>query len=165
MLKKLFLFAFIFVSGFLLASNSNAVNNNKFDCGQNLDGTEKLNFLSSHNRYSELKFYNLPEDKTTINNTDLNQIAYIFWQHRFIGHAVYINDKVSSKLIKEYLYNSLGYPNEGDQKFKTWHTEDEIIIFTKFSLHQARVLYICKNMGIELKKIFDEVKTGIGPHY
>lgn len=165
MYKNLLFFTFVlFISGFFLIPNSNAGSKQKFHCGQNIDEIGKLTFLSIHKRYLDLKFYNLQEDKITIKNIDFKQIAYIFWKNHYIGYAVYINDKMNSKLTKKYLYDSLGLPHDGDQKFKTWSAKNEIVIFTKFSLHQARILFICKNMGIELKQIFDEIKMGVWPH-
>ncbi len=162
MIKKIVVLSLVI---FLLSTHAYAKGNHKFTCLQSKKDIKGLAFLSIHNRYPDMMFYDLPDDTIAIAQIDFSQIAYIFWKNQYVGYAVYINDKNERKRVKQFLYKKHNAPSEGNQQYRTWYTEDQIIIFTSFSLHQARVLFLCKNTGTKMKKIIDAMKVGIGPHY
>ncbi len=50
-----------------------------------------------------MMFYDLPDDTISIAHTDFSQIAYIFWKNKYVGYAIFINDKKQRHQIKARL--------------------------------------------------------------
>ncbi|WDP90455.1 MAG: hypothetical protein HUN04_12420 [Desulfobacter sp.] len=141
-------------------------NEHKYECSQNINSIQNLKYLSSHRYKPFLKYYENKnnDERIKINNIKFHPISYIFWKDKYVGYAIYINEKSKGKKILDLLYTTFNHPHEQSHTFKTWYTNDQIIIFTKFSLHQSRIIFLCKNMGLDLKKVFDQIKIGKGPH-
>ena len=149
---------FLLVASFFTPGISTAgvhtIGNHRYNCEQDIGEIEDIKYQTSVDISSPITYYYKEQDGISIGDENFRQVSYLFWNGKYFGYIVYLNDKAKSFKVKQYIYNKISeririqkkcipkYIPSNDRTL--WETEDEIIIFKRFSFHQAKVIYLCR---------------------